>query len=121
MEIFGRQINFSYNVLSQKELAKICPGRNIKRLNELLISDDTVEMYESAQKIIIALNAGYEKAAHYNNPEYVPNPVTIDMLDCLDETTFIELLNDSLKSMKQKQEIETEPDPNVESPKTVSN
>ena len=116
MIINGREIGFKYTILSTKELEKLCPGNDISKLSEQLQSKDTLKQFETAEKVIAALNAGYEKAKKFNDPDYIPKPLTIDELDSLSSEEFGNLLEEALLSMKEKQTVEAEPIKNVVGP-----
>lgn len=109
MILHGRELKFKYTILSTKELANLCKDHDIKKLGELLQSDDTVEQFNTACSVIIALSNGYEKAKHFNDPEYTPRPITMEELETLTPDEFSDVLNCAMDAMNEKETVEIDP------------
>ena len=93
-----REIKLARTVWANMELAKLCPGNDINRINEVLSNTDFVAQMQSAMRIICIMSEAYERNEKANNPNYEPNPITEDELIELTEEEIGEALNLALES-----------------------
>lgn len=105
------EIKFERTVWAERKLAKLCPNNDIKRIGELLTSDDFDQQMESIENMICIMSEAYERKAHFLDNSYEPNPVTKEYLENLTETELMELGNRAFGDFFEdgKTEIETEP------------
>ena len=105
------EIKFARTVAADIELAKLCPNNNIALLNKLIIGPDTPTVMQNIMKIIVILSEAYENKRHFQDPDYEPDPVTIDELLYYTEDDLMMLSNIALASFQEegKTSVEAEP------------
>ena len=92
-----RKIGLRRTVLANCKIAECSPDHNIARFfSERIASPDYLESQKACADLIAALSAGYEYAAHFEDPGHVPVPVTADEVLCLSEKDFNALFQKSL-------------------------
>lgn len=106
-----KDIKFERTVWAERQLAKLCPNNDIKKLGEVLSSDDFCQQIETIEKMIVIMNEAYERKAHYLDNSHEKNVITIEELDNMTENELMELSNLAFASFTEdgKTEIETEP------------
>ena len=105
------EIKFARTVAADIELAKLCPNNNISLLNKLIIGPDTPTVMQNIMKIIVILSEAYENKRHFQDPDYEPDPVTIEELMYYTEDDLMMLSNIALASFQEegKTFVEAEP------------
>ena len=106
-----REIKFERTMWANRELAKLCPNNDIKKLGDLLTSDDFEVQISTIEKMIVIMNEAYERKAHFIDNSHEMNVITIEELDNMNEEELMELSNLAFADFLEdgKQEIETEP------------
>lgn len=95
MIVHGREVNFLKTVGAVCEIAEHCPGKDLKNITALWKDGTQVETANNFAIIIIAMNKGYEFAQKWEDPEYKPNPITIEELMDLDYNVFMGLFREA--------------------------
>lgn len=75
MKINGTDYGLEFNVQAHEEVAKLCPGQDIARLEELY-NRGSAESLRADIAIACALSRGYEDHRHFEDPDYVQNYLT---------------------------------------------
>lgn len=117
-----RNIKFERTVWAERQLAKMCPNNDIKKLGEVITSDDFDKQIEAIESMIIIMNEAHERKAHFLDNSYEINVITREELENMTESELMELSNIAFADFNAdgKTEIETEPKkPNAE-PQTES-
>ena len=105
-----RTLNFERTVWAERQLAKLCPNNDIKKLDEVLTTDDFDQQIGTIEKMIIIMNEASERKAHFLDNSHEINVVTVDELECLTEDELMTLSNQAFASFLEdgKTEVETE-------------
>lgn len=82
---------FERTVWADIQLAKLCPGNDIKRIEELLTCEDTEKQFNSMMDIITIMNEAYIRKAKKIDPEEDFKLISREELLDLDEDTFTKL------------------------------
>ena len=96
MIIHGKERGFRRTVWASVEIAKICPGRDIDKLPDLLRQDHASAMETTAKLISILINAD-EKAREYEEPGYKADLISADELLMLPDSIFKEVEEEAMK------------------------
>ena len=94
-----REINFERTVWAERKLAKLCPNNDIKRIGELLTSDDFDQQMEAIENMVCIMSEAYERKRHFLDNSYQMNVVTREELECMTELELMELSNKALVCM----------------------
>jgi len=86
-----REIKFERTVWAERQLAKLCPNNDIKKLGDVISTDDFDKQMESLETMIIIMNEAYERKAHFLDNSYEPNPVTREELEYMSEDELMKL------------------------------
>ena len=89
MEIYGKERGFSLPVKAAADIARLCPGGDLKKLGEILNGDNFAVNLDVISKFIVAMSAAYEERKHFETGEE-PNPLTLEEVQSL---TMDELKN----------------------------
>lgn len=82
MIVHGKERNFLLTVGASAEIAEMCPGGEISRIGEILEGPYN-KVLRTTAKIIAAMSRGYENNRKYEEPGYVPEPLTVDEIMAL--------------------------------------
>lgn len=82
---------FERTVWADIQLAKLCPGNDIKKIDKLLTCEDTEKQFNSMMDIITIMNEAYVKKAKKINPGEDFKLISREELLDLDEDTFTNL------------------------------
>lgn len=106
-----REINFARTMWANIQLAKLCPGNDIGRLEEIMSTNDFVKQMDTAINIILILKESYDRRAKYGDKSYEAEPLTREELEMLNEEELMELLNKAFETFGVDGEttVETEP------------
>lgn len=104
-------IKFERTVWAEKNLAKLCPGNNIKKFTELLSTDDTEKQFAIMQDMIIIMHDAYERKMKFLGEDYEPIKVTKDLLDQLTEEELSALAVRAFADFKADGEVTVEAEP----------
>ena len=107
MIVNGREINFLRTVKGTSEIAKLCPNNDIERLGELF-DGDLPQTLETGAKIIHFLNEGYEMNRHFMDRTYKPNPISVEEILYLDDSTFTKLMQTAMNGLGNGAETSVE-------------
>lgn len=86
-----KDYKFERTVWADIQLAKICPGNNIAKIDELLTCDDTEKQFNSMMDIVIIMNEAFIRKAKRINPEIEYKAISREELLDLDEDSFTSL------------------------------
>ena len=103
-------LGFERTVWAERKLAKLCPGNNIKRFNEVLATEDTDAQFEAMETMILIMHEAYERKQKFLNTNYESKELTKDMLELLSETELADLTVRAFDSFKKdgEQTVEVE-------------
>ena len=102
------EIKFARTVAADIELAKLCPGNNIANLQKLIMGPDTPTVMKNIMKVIVILSESYENKRHFQEPDYEPNPVTIEELMYYTEDDLLKLSNIAFSSFEEDGKVSVE-------------
>lgn len=109
MKIYGKERGFLMTVGASAAIAKLCPDHKLEKWTEMLRESDDVVSIENRAKLIAALNEGYEQNRAFSEPDYRPDPLTVEAILALPNREFLALLTEALNATIPKNEIESEP------------
>ena len=106
-----REIKFERTVWAEKHLAKLCPNNDIKRMGEIIQSDDFTVQVDAIMNMICIMNEAHERKAHFLDNSYEMHIVTVEELENLSDTELMELSTQAFASFSEDGEttIQTEP------------
>lgn len=106
-----KNINFARTMWANIQLAKLCPGNDIGRLEEIMNTNDFVKQMDTAINIILILKESYDRRAKFEDKTYEAEPLTRTELEMLNEEELMELLNKAFETFGVDGEttVETEP------------
>lgn len=119
-QLFGREYGFLYSVGAEQEIARLCPGEDLKRIREILVGS-TAETIEKRVQILCILSRWHEKARELEEGAgYEPKPLTSEELLLLPNVRFQELHSEALQAMLRDQgrTVEAEPAKKDEAPRS---
>ena len=118
MRIAGKEYGFRYTVGAEEELARLCPGEDLRRIAELL-RDMTPAGVRARAEFLCVLSRWDEKARHFEDPEHVEQPLTMELLALQPKAVFVELQNEAFAAMAadSKATVEAEPEKKDAAPK----
>lgn len=105
------ELKFFRSVWATTQLAKLCPGNNIKHMGELLGSDDFEKQMGTVIKLIQIMNEGYERRAHFEDPAHEINVVSTEYLENLTSEELMELSNKAFEQFGLDGEVTVEAEP----------
>lgn len=110
MKIHGREVRFLRTVKGVNDIASMCPGHDIAKIDTILQSKDLVQTQNVMAKILVALSEGYEYAKTFEDETYKPRPLTLDEVLYLDHDQFKDLFHEGAEALKgNTQTVEVEP------------
>lgn len=116
-----REIHFLRTVWADRQLAKLAPNNDIKRIGERLGSDDFDVMISTMMGLIQIMNEGYERKLHFDDPSHEINVITTEELENMTEGELIELANKAFADMEEDAETTIEAEPEKKDDLLVSN
>ena len=119
-QLFGKEYGFLYSVGAEQEIARLCPGEDLKRIREIL-AGSTAETIEKRVQILCILSRWHEKARALEEGErYEPKPLTREELLLLPNVRFQELHSEALQAMLRDngRTVEAEPAKKDEAPRS---
>ena len=87
------ELKFERTIWADRQLCKLAPGNNISRLGEVLASDDFDVQISAMMQMIVIMNEGYERKAHFLDNSHEIDVVTIEELENLTEDELVALSN----------------------------
>lgn len=119
MEIRGREYGFLFSVGAEQELARICPGEDLRRVREIL-AGRTAEAIGNQMEMLCILSRWFEKAKALENPSHEPQPLTPEILQLLPTKDFSALQQEAAQCMlrDQGQTVEAEPEKKERAPRS---
>lgn len=110
MKVHGRNIGFLRTVKLTCELADMCPDGDLSRIGELF-AGHMGNVQRNTAKLIALMNEGYEMSKKFEDPTYVPNPLTEEELLYLDDETFTQLFEEATAVFMEdgKPSVEVQP------------
>lgn len=104
-------IEFERTVWAEKRLANLCPGKDIKKLQEALSDDDTEKQFNLMEDMIIIMHDAFDRKAKFLNPEHIPTPLTKEELDLYTEQELTDLVSLAFASFDADGEVTVEAEP----------
>lgn len=113
MEIHGKERNFCMTIGAAKKIAAICPEGDIKNLDVMLTSGNTVEVVDKVAQLMVFLNEGYELKRSFEQPGYTPDVLTLEELETLEIQDLQRLQVEAIRTIRrdQKPDVELGNDP----------
>lgn len=110
MELNGREVGFTYNVLASLKVAKLCPDGKLENI-EHLFGGTYDEDIQNTSKFMIALNEGWIAVEKSQNPEFDVKPLTEDELMLLTSADYLAFQEEALKAYNagNKRSVHTKP------------
>ena len=108
--IYGKY-KFERTVWANIQLAKLCPGQNIQKFEDLMSTDDTEKQFNTMMDLIIIMNQAYEKKAKRLNPEHEENLISREELLDMDEDTLSTLALIAMGQFKEDGKITVPAEP----------
>ena len=96
MDYKGRKIGFKRTVGAMKDIAKLAPGGDARRLGELFNEENMGASIEGSAQFLAILNKWYEKSLVFEIEGYKPDPIPEEWFLMLDENEFTELVNEAM-------------------------
>ena len=109
------EIRFARTVQADIELAKLCPDNNLGKLKQVVTGKDTITNLQNIMKVIVILSEAYENKKHFEDPEYKPNPVTLEQLYYYTEDDVLKLSNQAFADFSADGETSVEAEAKKES------
>ena len=119
-QLFGREYGFLYSVGAEQEIARLCPGEDLKRMREIL-AGTTAETIGAGVEMLCILSRWHEKArALEEGAGYEPKPLTSEELLLLPKVRFKELQGEALQAVLRDngRTVEAEPAKKDEAPRS---
>ena len=118
MIIHGREVHFLLTTGAMSEIAKLCPGKDLKKISEIM--DNTADMFETTAKIAASMSKWYELEQAYTHADYRGRALTADECLTLRSAEFTELVKEvreafttgqsTVIELKDKKKEETDAD-----------
>jgi len=117
-----RELNFERTVWAERQLAKMCPNNDIKKLGEVVTTDDFDKQIDAIESMIIIMNEASERKAHFLDNTHEMHVITREELENLTEDELMKLSNLAFASFNEdgKTEIDTESKKENAEPQTKS-
>lgn len=100
-----KDYHFERTVYADIKLANLCPGKDIKRLDDLLTCDDTEKQFNSMMDIILIMNEAFIRKMKRIEPENEYKAISREELLDLDEDTFSTLTLIALGKFEEDGEV----------------
>lgn len=107
MKINGKERGFALTVGASVEISDYCPNGDISKIEELF-SLSYGKQIRSLAKIIAALSRGYEAQKHFEDPNYVPDALSVEQILSLSNSEFKELAEEAFSSFRDGLSTEVE-------------
>ena len=101
MDYKGRKIGFKRSVGAVSDLAKLAPDGKVNRLGELFSEENLGITIESGAQFLAILNKWYEKSLVFEDPGYVPDPISAEWFMTLDMDEFTELMTEAMNQFTE--------------------
>ena len=111
---------FERTVWANIQLAKMCPGNNIAKFEELMNDEDTAKQLETMIDITIVLNQAFERKATRLDPNHEPRLLTKDLLLDLDDNTLATVCFTALGEFKEGGKVTVEAEPKKEEAEEIA-
>lgn len=110
MIIYGKERKFRATVGAMAEIAQLCPGGDLGKLDQAL-TGSFAEVIGTMAKVIVALNKGYESAMRFEAPELKQDPLTVDEVLSLTQSEIALLQAEAKAAMAGdvKTQVDAEP------------
>lgn len=108
------EIKFARTVWAERQMAKLCPGNNIKNFEKVLNSEDTDAQFKAMEDVIIIMHQAYDRKEKYLNPEHECTELTKEDLENLTEEELSNLAVRAFSDFKIDGEVTVETEPKKE-------
>lgn len=118
MDINGVQYGLLYSVGAEAEIARLCPGEDLRQIRGIL-SGGTADAIDRNAELVCILSRWHERAMHFADPEYRENPLTREIVALLPVAAFAELQKAALATILAdgRTTVEAETEKKEEAPK----
>lgn len=110
MTIYGREYGFKLTVGASVDIADLCPDGDLKRLREVIYGGVSKTL-TGTSGFVCAMSRGYEEARSFEEPGYVPSPITPALLRSLDMETFRQAVTEAMTAFVGDQQTTVEVEP----------
>lgn len=114
---FWNSYGFERTVWANMQLAKLCPGNNIQKLDELLTNPDTEKQFNSMMDIIEIMNKAYIRKYSKLEPDAEYKTISREELLDLDEDELGNLTLIAMGKYKEDGEVTVYAEPKKEEAK----
>lgn len=103
------KLKFARTTWANIQLAKLCPGNDISKLQTLVETNDFEAKMEAIFSIILIMKQSYDRKAKYDDENFKGEPLTRSDLEVMDDDELMTLLNLAFESFANdgKTTIET--------------
>lgn len=111
VKLYGHEYPLEMTVQAFADISDLCPGKDIQRMQEIAAMPTGESMIITA-KILAAMSRAAENKHHFENPEYTPNPITVEAITVLPVIEYTEVMKtvfEALGESMSSQTIELEP------------
>lgn len=91
------KIKFARTTWANIQLAKLCPGNDISKLNEIIETNDFVKQMDTMVSVVLILKESYDRRERYFNKDYKAPALTKEDLEMMNEDELLDLFNNSLE------------------------
>ena len=102
---------FERTVWANMQLAKLCPGKNLQKFDDVMNIEDTEKQLNTMIDIIQIMNKAHERKAKFYDPNHEENLVTTEELLNLGEEELGNLTLMALGQFKEDGKVTVEAEP----------
>lgn len=106
--------HFERTVWANIQLAKMCPGNDINKFDEVLNEPDTAKQFNYFMDIVSIMNQAHERKAKRLNPEHEEKLISREELLDMDEDTLTNLVLTALGQFKEDGKVTVVAEPKKE-------
>lgn len=112
MKIYGKEYGFRLDVKGQADIAKLCPGGDIRRFNEIFKGGVSAAMIETVARVCVIMSEGYERRRCFEDLDHTFDPLTLDIAMSLDNAEFEQMQSEAMAcyGADSTPTVETEPE-----------
>lgn len=118
MIIHGKERGFALTIGATIEIAEFCPRGDISLIGDAITKGGYAKQMSNIVKLIVALNKGYEERKAFEEPGYVPAPLTEAEVRSLTTGDLTLLQNEAMAAFGRDSEktVETKPQKKEDAP-----
>lgn len=108
MIIHGKERGFCLTIGATIEIAEFCPNGDISKIGDAITKGGYAVQMSNICKMIVALNRGYEERRAFEEPGYVPDPLTEQEVRSLTTTDLTMLQGEAMVAFSRDSETTVE-------------